>query len=257
MFDISQTTTSYGQGFVLILWTSKIPHSGLPLLISEVIYRHWSMHCTVGESIHWSRTLKKRISSPLNSPGANCLSITGKPTLYLGASTVSNSRALSTTLYSLVIPTAFEGLVDSGFSDCFLNSSFVIKNQLPFWEITPLFVALIDGTVNVFVTHVVLLPINFSCSYSCTLEFYITKLKSTYLAVLRFSWLIHYNIAIDWVKKTILFQIPDPSQTDQMAIDHGISNTAPQKTQLVYTENQTLLIPITPPLSLTPKPTNL
>jgi len=42
-----------------------------------------------------------------------------------------------------------------------------------------------------------------------------------------------------------------------MAIDHGISNTAPQKTQLVYTENQTLLIPITPPLSLTPKPTNL
>ena len=161
------------------------------------------------------------------------------------------------TLYSPAIPIAFEGLVDSGFLDCFLDSSFISKNKLSFQEIVPLSVALIDSTVNTFVTCVIPLPINFPCGYSCMLEFYITKLEGIYLAVLRFSWLTHYNPAIDWTKKSILFQTPDPSQTDQTPTDHRISNTAPQKTQLVCTENQTLLISVTPPLSLTPEPTNL
>lgn len=92
-------------------------------------------------------------------------------------------------LYSLAIPIAFKELVDSGSSDCFLNSSFISKNKLSFREIAPLPVALIDGTINAFVTCVVPLPINFSYGYSCMLEFYITKLEDTYPAVLRFSWL--------------------------------------------------------------------
>jgi len=170
---------------------------------------------------------------------------------------MSDSRALSMTLYSPAIPIAFEELVDSGSLDCFLDSSFISKNKLSFQEIVPLPVALIDGTVNTFVTCVIPLPINFSCGYSCTLEFYVTKLESTYLAVLGFSWLTYYNPAIDWTKKSILFQTPDPSQTDQMPTDHRISDTAPQKVQLVCTENQTLSIPVTFPLSLTSKSTNL
>jgi len=140
---------------------------------------------------------------------------------------VLDLRTLSTSLYSPAVPVAFEGLVDSGSSDCFLDSSFVNKNKLSFQEITLLPVALIDDTVNAFVTCVVPLPINFPCGYSCMLEFYITKLESTYPAVLGFSWLTHCNPAIDWTKKTILIQTPNPSQTDQMPTDHKISDTVP------------------------------
>jgi len=83
--------------------------------------------------------------------------------------------------------------------------SFVTKNRLPFQEIDPFPIILIDGTVNAYVTRIVMLPINFTCGYSYTPDFYITKLKGTYPAVLGYSWLTYCNPTINWVKGTILF----------------------------------------------------
>jgi len=123
-------------------------------------------------------------------------------------------KALHAVLRSPLVPSVFEGLVDSGSSDCFLDSLFVAKFNLPFREIAPLPVALIDGTVNTHVTRVVSLPIEFSCGYVCELEFFVTKLEGTYPVVLGYSWLTHCNPSIDWVKGTILCPKPIPhSQT--------------------------------------------
>ena len=124
----------------------------------------------------------------------------------------ANPRSLHTTLWSFLIPLAFEGLVDSGSSDCFLDSVFVARNELPTREITPLPISLIDGTVNMYVNCVVLLPIKLSCGYVCVSEFYVTKLKGTYPAVLGYSWLSYYNPTIDWAERTILIKSSSPSQ---------------------------------------------
>jgi len=131
------------------------------------------------------------------------LKLTGKPFLLLGAVTTATPKSLHTSLSSPLVQSLFEGLVDSGSSDCFLDSDFVAKNKLLTREIAPLPIALIDGTVNIYVTRVISLPINLTCGYGCTPEFYVTKLEDTYLAVLGYSWLVGCNPNIDWVKGTI------------------------------------------------------
>ena len=87
-------------------------------------------------------------------------------------------------------------------------------NKFPFWEIVPLPVALIDGTMNVYVNRIVMLPIEFPCGYLCTPEFFMTKLERTYPAVLSYSWLYQCNPTINWTMGTMTCQkatsIPQP-----------------------------------------------
>jgi len=108
---------------------------------------------------------------------------------------------------TLVVPIIFQQ--DLGSSDCFLDLEFVVRNKLPYWEIVPLPVALIDGTVNAFVNHIVLLPIKLSCDYACTPEFFVMKLEGTYPVVLSYSWLAYCNPTINWTKGTICCQTPN------------------------------------------------
>jgi len=72
-------------------------------------------------------------------------------------------KSLHTSLSSPLVQSLFEGLVDSGSSDCFLDSDFVAKNKLLTQEIVLLPITLIDGTVNTYVTHVISLSINLTC----------------------------------------------------------------------------------------------
>lgn len=149
---------------------------------------------------------KKRISSLLTLLRINCIRRTREPALYLGAASVVSSKLLHVTLYSPLVLLAFEGLVDLGSSDCFLDLSFVTMNKLPFWEIVPLLVALIDGTINAYVNCTVMLPIEFPCGYLCTPEFFVTKLEENYPVVLNYSWLYQYNPTINWTMDTMTCQ---------------------------------------------------
>jgi len=78
----------------------------------------------------------------------------------------------------------------------------------------PLSVALIDSTMNAYVNHIVMLPIEFPCGYLCTPEFFMTKLEGTYPAVLSYSWLYQCNPIINWIMGTMTCQkaafIPRP-----------------------------------------------
>jgi len=100
-------------------------------------------------------------------------------------------------------------LVDSGLSDCFVNSVLVSKYRLPYQKINPLLLTLIDGTINYLVNCIVSLPIRFPCLYSCQIEFFVTKLEGTYPIVLGHNWLTQHNPLVDWRKETLEFNVPE------------------------------------------------
>ena len=60
------------------------------------------------------------------------LRLAGESIPHLGTTTLTGSKLLCATLHSLLILVYFEGLVDLGSSNCFLDTSFVTKNKLPF-----------------------------------------------------------------------------------------------------------------------------
>ena len=190
---------------------------------------------------------KKRISSPLIPPRINCIKRAGEPTLHLGVASATTSKLLHATLCSSLIPSAFEGLVDSGSSDCFLDSDFVTTNKLPFQKIALLPIALIDGTVNAYVNSTVMLPIEFPCGYSCTPEFYVTKLERTYLAVLGYSWLSQCNPTIDWTEGTMLCQKPAFTQLPLLFLPVQ-DNITPDHTESLSLLIKETTLPIKPPL---------
>ena len=191
-----------------VLWLRRALGSGLFTLIAKVCHYHQSTCYAAKNHFHQTQVFKKRISSPLISSGADYLRHTGKSIPHLDTMILTSSNSLCATLCSPLILENFERLVDSGSSDCFLDMSFITKNRLPFRKIDPLPIILIDGTVNAYITHIVTLPINFTCGYSCAPNFYVTKLEGTYPAVLGYSWLTYCNPTINWVKGTILFQTP-------------------------------------------------
>ena len=121
----------------------------------------------------------------------------------LDCSLTSVPKVLYTFLCFPLVQSVFEGLVDLGSSDCLLDSVFITRNKLPTQEIAPIPIALINGTVNTYITRVVSLLINLSYGYVCTSKSYMIKLEGTYLAVLGYSWLVYCNSTIDWAKGTI------------------------------------------------------
>jgi len=131
--------------------------------------------------------------------------------LHLGAATTTGSKSLQVELSLPLILVPVVALVDSGSSDCFVDSVFVSKYCLPCRKIKPLPLTLIDGTINHFVNHVMSLPIRFPCSYSCQTEFFVTKLEGTYPTVLGHNWLTQNNPLINWRKGTLKFDTPEPA----------------------------------------------
>ena len=107
----------------------------------------------------------------------------------------------------------FLGLIDSGSSDCLMDSSFVDTYKLPFRVIEPLPLTLIDGTVSQYVMQTVMLPIRLACGYSCSTEFYVTYLDGSSPVVLGLNWLKDHNPSIDWKEGTLFLPPPQSQRT--------------------------------------------
>ena len=54
------------------------------------------------------------------------------------------------------------------------------------------------------------MPIRLPCSYSCQIEFFVTKLEGTYPIVLEHNWLTQHNPLIGWRKGIMEFNPPEP-----------------------------------------------
>ena len=110
------------------------------------------------------RITKKSIGRHLVPQRVVCLKIPMKPKLHLGAASLNNCKALLVPISSKLVPEMFLGLVDSGFSDSFIDLVFVINNKLAYQDIEPCPLSLIDGIVNNCINWTVTLSMKFPCS---------------------------------------------------------------------------------------------
>ena len=114
--------------------------------------------------------------------------------LRLNAYTLSSPNSLTIQLTSDLIPSVtIVILVDSGSTHCFIDTTFVSRQQLGTLSITPIPLRLFDRTTNTVIHNTVKLPIHFTSGEIQSIMFYVTPLDVSCSAVLGHSWLTHYN----------------------------------------------------------------
>jgi hypothetical protein len=100
-------------------------------------------------------------------------------------------------------------LVDSGSSDCFLDSHFALSNNFILKNLSkPLHLSLFDGSTaaNGIIIQYTTQNIRLPCGAQHPVRFLLTTLDRSASAVLGYSWLHRHNPSIDWVTHEITFR---------------------------------------------------
>jgi len=100
-------------------------------------------------------------------------------------------------------------LLDSGSTDCFIDSRFAIDNNLPLQNLEkPLQLSLFNGSTasQGLILQSMILDIQFPCGTQHQVCFLLTPLDQSASAVLGYSWLTLYNLLIDWVMQEVKFR---------------------------------------------------
>jgi len=148
------------------------------------------------------------VSSPLHiPPSEGCDNSNGEVTeVQLNAAALLNPDSLHTPISFPSFPSlSSTGLVDSGSSHCFIDPTFVSQNSFPIYEIPPVTLRLLDGSVGAIITRATEIDIRFSTKDVLRVKLYITTLDSTSAFVFGYNWLHRYNPSIDWSAGRILY----------------------------------------------------
>jgi hypothetical protein len=151
------------------------------------------------------------VSGPLPPPSEGCGNSNGEvKEVRLNAAALTNPDSLHTPISLPSHSVSSSGLVDSGSSHCFVDPSFISSHSIPSYEISPVILRLLDGSVGSVITRAADISILFSTNDMIHLKFYITKLDSTSAFVFGHNWLHRYNPSIDWSAGQILYfrQLP-------------------------------------------------
>jgi len=92
---------------------------------------------------------------------------------------------------------SFYTLINSRFTHCFANFSFVYTHNLLILSVLSVKLYMFDRLSNNFILEIILLFIYFLSSKSIVQDFYVTLLNSSYSLVFEYIWLIQYNLLID------------------------------------------------------------
>ncbi|CAA7268135.1 unnamed protein product [Cyclocybe aegerita] len=139
-------------------------------------------------------------------------------------------------------------LVDSGSTHCFIDTNFVSIHNVSTYDIPPLALRLLDGTVNTWITQAADIPIRYPTGDILSSTFFVTKLDSSCALVFGYNWLCNYNPLIDWTAG-LLHSFQRLPQSEALPSLSGRSASALPPTPVIA---ESLPVPPIPPIPPTP-----
>ena len=107
-------------------------------------------------------------------------------------------------------------LIDSGASDCFIDSRFALASRLQLSNLkTPLRLSLFDGSIATqgLISQSTTLDVSFPCGTHQKIRLLLTPLARSTAVVLGYSWLRQHNPLINWVTHELTFRPWSPSDS--------------------------------------------